>query len=334
MNLITRTIWGARTPKRRIRGNLSKPSTAHWNGPVLKVSGSITWDHSKCASLVRGIQNYHMDAKGWSDIAYNFIECPHGYTYEGRGLNVNNGANGTNDGNRTSHAVMCLAGEENPFPDSEKSEFRECVKYIADHTDAPDRCIGHRDHKATACPGNERYDWVHRGMPLNNVPVPQPSPVVSNFPMLKLGMTGDAVRQVQQIIHDKTGGNITVDGIFGLETEQNVKDIQSFFQLSIDGIVGPKTWEVLNYLATVKPTPYGNWPGQNKPTIKLGAKGEIVRYLQSVISHKAGGGIVIDSNFGLRTEQRVRNIQHFLKMPVDGIVGPQTWGIIDILARS
>jgi hypothetical protein len=118
-----------------------------------------------------------MDDRNWSDIAYNFMVCPHGYTFEGRGINITNGANGTNSGNRSSHAVMCLGGEDNPFGESEKIEFRECIIYISSQTLAPNTCKGHRDHKLTACPGDERYSWVHQGMPVSTNPVPVPDPV-------------------------------------------------------------------------------------------------------------------------------------------------------------
>lgn len=169
MKYISRRDWGARAPRRVVKGNMSHKSSGHWNGPTLKINGSTTWDHKYCNSIVRGIQNFHMDGRGWNDIAYNFLECPHGYTYEGRGLNVWNGANGTNTGNRNAHAICFLAGEGNPFPESEKQGFKEAVKYIADNTSAPNVANGHRDHKATACPGNARYNWIHAGMPVKNV---------------------------------------------------------------------------------------------------------------------------------------------------------------------
>ncbi len=168
---VPRSQWGARNRKYRNEGSLSRPSTGHWNGPTITVKGKTTWDHRFCAGIVRGIQNFHMDGRNWSDIAYNFVQCPHGYTFEGRGLDVINGANGTNTGNRTSHAIMCLAGTNNPFPDEEKTGFRSCVRYVSERTKAPDECIGHRDHKSTECPGSARYNWIHQGMPLSQSPI-------------------------------------------------------------------------------------------------------------------------------------------------------------------
>lgn len=186
MKLVTRASWGARKPEHRTTATLNDESTCHWNGPTITVGGKTTWDHSRCAGLVRGIQNFHMDSRGWSDIAYNFVECPHGYTFEGRGLNVINGANGTNTGNRTSHAICCLGGEGNSFSEKEKVGFKGCVKYIADHTLAPDKAQGHRDHKSTACPGDARYKWVHAGMPVASTPPPPPPSMKEDSLMIKI----------------------------------------------------------------------------------------------------------------------------------------------------
>lgn len=165
--LVTRVESELRPPRKRVEAKLNKPSTGHWNGPTLTVSGEKTWEHEKCFALVRGTQNFHMDGRGWSDIAYNFIVCPHSVIFEGRGLDVVNAGNGTKDGNRTSHAVMCLAGKENAFLDPEKSGFRDAVRYISENSSAPDEAIGHRDHKQTECPGDERYNWIHQGMPID-----------------------------------------------------------------------------------------------------------------------------------------------------------------------
>ena len=180
MKMIRREKWGARPPRYRNTGAMSEPSTGHWNGLKIIVNGQGTWDHSKCPGLVRGIQNFHMDGQGWSDIAYNFVVCPHGYVFEGRGINVYNGANGTNEGNRSSHAVMVLAGEGNPFPEAEKVAFKETIFHISNVSTAPNKAIGHRDHKPTKCPGDERYAWIRSGMPIST---PEPPSKVKDDKM-------------------------------------------------------------------------------------------------------------------------------------------------------
>lgn len=263
MKLVTRAEWGARSPKRRTEKQLNSASTCHWNGPAIKVGGQLFWDHSKCAGLVRGIQNFHMDGNGWSDIAYNFLECPHGYTFEGRGLDVVNAANGTNSGNNSSHAVMCIGGTGNTFTDAEKVGFRQCIDYIAIKTNAPNHCVGHRDHKPTQCPGDERYSWVHQGMPLSPVTPPTPTPAPSPTPPVGpvVETERDRIKKLQSLI------GAVADGIFGPKTDaainrnligwnrnlagNNNRPLVAFLQrqgnrkfrnnMAEDGIVGPVT---------------------------------------------------------------------------------------------
>jgi len=90
-------------------------------------------------------------------------------------------------------------------------------------------------------------------------------------------------------------------------------------------------------VAQPKPPPtnqFGNWPNTTKQTIKQGARGPVVGYLQSVINRKAGGDIIVDNDFGPKTEERVKDVQRFFKLAADGVVGPKTWGIIDYLAKK
>lgn len=187
MLFVTRAEWGARPARGLSDGNLNRASTLHWNGPNVTVGGKLMWEHKYCAGLVRGIQNYHMDGNGWNDIGYNFVGCPHGYIFEGRGLNKINAANGTNVGNRTSHGIMNLAGPNNPFSNDEKIGVKECVAYISRSAGAPNACRGHRDHKSTSCPGDERYSWVHAGMPTSApAPTPKPTPPTDNEEDMRL----------------------------------------------------------------------------------------------------------------------------------------------------
>lgn len=61
------------------------------------------------------------------------------------------------------------------------------------------------------------------------------------------------------------------------------------------------------------------------PTLRRGAKGELVVQLQDLLT-KDGFPLVIDGIFGPKTYLAVRFFQQKHKIQVDGIVGPQTWG--------
>ena len=56
------------------------------------------------------------------------------------------------------------------------------------------------------------------------------------------GKTGPEVRAIQNLLKNKFGYNIDVDGIFGPATTTAVKNFQNSKGLTADGIVGPQTW--------------------------------------------------------------------------------------------
>jgi len=250
----SRSQWGARSPRRRSTGTMADPSTGHYNGPDVTVRGQKEFDHRHCDGLVRGIQNFHMDGRGWNDIAYNYVICPHGVIYEGRGLNTWNGANGTNHGNQNSHAVMWLAGEGNAFTMRAKAAFRSIVKYISERTAAPYRAIGHRDHKSTACPGDTRYAWIRGGMKLDSSP--------RQWYRGDKGKHVDFARAMLNIVQKyRRGRKIAMTGPVDDEFLAAVREFQEFCERFIqmtshgrkhfgsgppfDGLLGPLTREAL-----------------------------------------------------------------------------------------
>lgn len=59
---------------------------------------------------------------------------------------------------------------------------------------------------------------------------------------------------------------------------------------------------------------------------------DLTRYLQGVLRLKASQPITVDGDFGPATAKAVKNLQTFLGLGVDGIVGPKTWSVIDSLS--
>jgi len=134
----------------------TKGVTLHWEGPHM---GSFA--HRECADHVRGIQRYHREGRGWADIAYNAIVCPHGFIFEGRGAGVRSAANGNEGDNDDWYAVCYLGGERDPFTVAAKQGFIEAVHWLREKGNAGPAVNGHRDHKATECPGDDIYRWLH-----------------------------------------------------------------------------------------------------------------------------------------------------------------------------
>ena len=62
---------------------------------------------------------------------------------------------------------------------------------------------------------------------------------------IRRGSTGHKVRKAQAILATNFGQTVTIDGSFGAQTEAAIRNVQAFFGLGVDGICGPKTWEVL-----------------------------------------------------------------------------------------
>ena len=65
-----------------------------------------------------------------------------------------------------------------------------------------------------------------------------------DHPVLRRGDSGVAVTYLQTLLSD-TGTALRADGIFGAVTEAAVKDFQALSRLTLDGIVGPLTWDAL-----------------------------------------------------------------------------------------
>ena len=59
------------------------------------------------------------------------------------------------------------------------------------------------------------------------------------------GKTGPEVRAAQYLLKNKFGYNIAVDGIFGPDTANAIKNFQTSKGLASDGIVGKNTWKAL-----------------------------------------------------------------------------------------
>ena len=76
-------------------------------------------------------------------------------------------------------------------------------------------------------------------------PAPESAATSASFPILRKGMSGDAVRGLQERLRSLGIFGGAIDGTFGEVTETAVKAAQRKYQLDPDGVVGPGTWSAI-----------------------------------------------------------------------------------------
>lgn len=143
------------------------------------------------------------------------------------------------------------------------------------------------------------------------------------YDLIKKGSKGNLVRIAQEKLIQK--GYILpkfgVDGDFGSETEEAIKQLQRDVHIKVDGIVGKDTWNALNSVFVRLVTVY---PGY---LIKKGKQDDNVRKIQERLI-KLGyscGNRGADGIFGNATYNAVVAFQEANALSTDGIVGPKTW---------
>ena len=198
---------------------------------------------------------------------------------------------------------------------------------------------------------------VASGGPPSSAPSPEPATTTEHSIVLMEGSEGRQVRLLQAAL-----GGIKVDGIFGPETEEAVRQFQSSHGLAVDGIAGPLTNAALNGRSstgfasditgsvpgegTMKSAEHhesgsgsgkttdaletheqgqsagGESPSAQTPDAKTGATA--VERLQHALR------LSVDGEFGPETEAAVRRLQARHGLGVDGVVGPETWSLVGI----
>jgi peptidoglycan hydrolase-like protein with peptidoglycan-binding domain len=136
------------------------------------------------------------------------------------------------------------------------------------------------------------------------------------FPVVRQGDQQHPVQTLQYLLRAR-GQTVQVDGVFEAKTDAAVRAFQKAKNLTVDGIVGPKTWAALIVV------------------VRRGDQGDAVRGAQEEFQFRnesgdPSKGVQVDGIFGPKTEEAVRGFQQALaldypEVTVDGIVGPITW---------
>ena len=165
---------------------------------------------------------------------------------------------------------------------------------------------------------------------------------------LARGSVGEDVRTVQRVLN-RIGMNFpaippirNTNGIFDLPTEQAVRAFQNAFNIAVDGVVGPVTWYKLKSV----------WAGV-RGLSELSAQGltlsDVARAYPSQLRYGDSGigvetiqyylgflgfflpqlpAIGVTGSFDDTTRDAVYAFQRYAGLPVDGIVGNDTWNAL------
>lgn len=138
----------------------------HWGGNTDPDGSDDVPTEAEEKAILRGWQRYHMDSRGWTDIAYNAGVGNTGSKYRLRGNNRSGATSGDydHDGipeNYEAFAIVWIGGSRGTPTEAAYRAMAEIIEDIfAEQGEIP--VTVHSDHKATACPGDDWRAWVAR----------------------------------------------------------------------------------------------------------------------------------------------------------------------------
>jgi peptidoglycan hydrolase-like protein with peptidoglycan-binding domain len=137
--------------------------------------------------------------------------------------------------------------------------------------------------------------------------------------LVERGDRGTGVAQLQESLMDLGYDVGPLDGIFGGLTEAAVVTLQIDYRLDADGRVGSITKGAIAGLLRPDGTILG-----------FGRRGDEVAVLQTELSEAGVDAGSADGVFGPKTLEAVITFQRDFQLTVDGLVGPQTWGALEM----
>ncbi|MFD1020155.1 peptidoglycan-binding protein [Thalassobacillus hwangdonensis] len=126
----------------------------------------------------------------------------------------------------------------------------------------------------------------------------------------RIGDRNEAISSFKEKLNAIGFGGIIISDYFGDFTARRVKEFQSNYGLTVDGIAGPAT---LSKLDTVYNSPY-----------QQGNRATGIIQLKNQLNETSFGGIIVSDFYGSFTEQRVMELQSHLGMEPNGIADTVT----------
>lgn len=195
---------------------------------------------------------------------------------------------------------------------------------------------------------------------VSNAPISEITSLYPGYPIIP-GDRGNEVALIQTALNEISTNypaipKVSVDGIYGENTENAIRTFQEIFDLTPDGIVGLATWYKMVYLYVgIRRLAELNSRGQQllgesfeyTGVVQLGDRGlkvTVAQYLLSVLSefYNTIPFVTVDGVFGRNTEIAVEEFQRTFNLPVTGVITAGVWnelygafvGIDDTLTDS
>jgi peptidoglycan hydrolase-like protein with peptidoglycan-binding domain len=329
-----RASWGPKGPNgdKDLAGLASEVYLHHTATGKVAATASVNEEIKAMLAIESiGIRRFSQYGQG---ISYNVLIFPSGRAYQGVDFN-RRGAH--TDSRNTTARSLCFVGNYE-IDEPTEAQLRTAAAILREGrgkwwvSGAPLR--GHRDIKATACPGRNVYAQrstivalshaTSAGPVSNPVAVapakpaaPAPAPTRNSYRTagqeVRKGDTGPAVYEVQRILANLGFYAGKADGQAGVLTDQAIRAFQFAAGLVVDGSFGPKSRAAA---ARVPAYPGASAPSRHRNA----ATGKYQQRLRD-----RGWRIAVDLFHGPATSSTLRAFQLEKRLTPDGLGGPQTW---------
>ena len=294
--LYTCAEWGARPPNGNITVLNRKPAYIVVHHTAGGNSNDFSLEHA--FSISRGIQNFHMDGRGWIDSGQQLTNSRGGFVTEGRHRSVEildqgtRHVQGANVGDHNSEVIGIenegLYTSVNVTPQLWDS-LVQLVAYIAQRYGiSPSMIRGHRDFNATECPGTVLYGRLPElrnavAAAIGTAPVaPERS-----WPLLAPGAEGTKVLALQHLLRDR-GAKVKADGTFGDATFAAVQKLAAQHNVAYEPCYASRVADESGFAGVT------TWPLLVR-TVRAGDTGEAARAAQVLMSARGARFDVVDT---------------------------------------
>lgn len=161
-------------------------------------------DYDGVLAKLRQSQRSYVTSRGYS-YGYNWEVDRAGRIWEIRGDDYMCAANGNTDSNSRGPAILCLVNGAEPANQAMIDSVRRVVAYCEQRAGRTLRVVGHRDVRATACPGAGLYAQVQNGTFR-----PQPIPPLTPEMTMRLVDPPQRLLDTRQTRQPKDGETIYV----------------------------------------------------------------------------------------------------------------------------